>query len=134
MLFQSLSVTLSVWMSTTSQTVSVTDSAGNVYADAVAQAQSTDGHQIHLFYAKNVKWSQGAAVSHHRTQPQLIEPVPGHCEANQALAMRSHEINRLGRDHLGGHRQVAFILAMLIVDNDDHASFPNIAITDWASG
>jgi len=43
-----------VRMSTTSQTVAVTDSAGNVYRDAVAQAQSADGHQLHLFYAANV--------------------------------------------------------------------------------
>jgi len=43
-----------VRMSTTSQTVSVTDSAGNVYRDAVAQAQTADGHQIHIFYAANV--------------------------------------------------------------------------------
>lgn len=41
-------------MSTTSQTVAVTDSAGNVYREAVAQAQSADGHQLHLFYAANV--------------------------------------------------------------------------------
>jgi hypothetical protein len=41
-------------MSTTSQTVSVTDSAGNVYIDAVAQTQTSDGHQLHLFYAKNI--------------------------------------------------------------------------------
>jgi hypothetical protein len=43
-----------VRMSTTSQTVSVTDSAGNVYIAAVAQAQTSDGHQLHLFYAKNI--------------------------------------------------------------------------------
>ena len=41
-------------MSTTSQTVTVTDSAGNIYTDAVAQSQSTDGHQVHVFYARNV--------------------------------------------------------------------------------
>jgi subtilisin family serine protease len=43
-----------VRMSTTSQTVTVTDSAGNVYAQAVAQTQTSDGHQLHLFYAKNI--------------------------------------------------------------------------------
>src|ERR1051326_7831993 len=43
-----------VRMSTTSQTVTVTDSAGNVYADAVSQGQTADGHQVHLFYAKNI--------------------------------------------------------------------------------
>ena len=43
-----------VRMSTASQTVTVSDTAGNTYADAVAQAQTTDGHQIHIFYAKNI--------------------------------------------------------------------------------
>jgi subtilisin family serine protease len=44
-----------VRMSTTSQTVSVTDSAGNAYADAVSQAQAADGSQTHIFYATNIK-------------------------------------------------------------------------------
>ena len=43
-----------VRMSTTSQTVTVTDTAGNVYTDAVSQKQTADGHQIHIFYAKNI--------------------------------------------------------------------------------
>src|SRR5205807_4062956 len=47
-------VIAAVRMSTTSQTVTVTDSAGNFYADAVAQSQTADGHQIHIFYAANI--------------------------------------------------------------------------------
>src|SRR4029077_13130018 len=43
-----------VRMSAASQTVTVSDTAGNTYADAVAQTQTTDGHQIHIFYAKNI--------------------------------------------------------------------------------
>jgi hypothetical protein len=42
-------------MSTTTQTVTVTDTAGNTYADAVHQSQDADGSQLHLFYAKNVR-------------------------------------------------------------------------------
>ena len=44
-----------VRMSSTSQTVTITDSAGNSYVDAVSQAQTSDGHQVHIFYAKNIK-------------------------------------------------------------------------------
>jgi thermitase len=44
-----------VRMSTTTQTVTVKDSLGNTYADAVSQTQTTDGSQIHLFYAKSIK-------------------------------------------------------------------------------
>ncbi len=44
-----------VRMSTTTQTVIVSDSMGNVYTEAVAQAsQTADGHQVHIFYAKNI--------------------------------------------------------------------------------
>jgi hypothetical protein len=43
-----------VRMSTTSQTVQVTDTAGNVYTDAVSQVQTADGHQVHVFHAKNI--------------------------------------------------------------------------------
>jgi hypothetical protein len=44
-----------VRMSTTTQTVSVGDTAGNVYADAVNQAQTVDGHETHIFYASKIK-------------------------------------------------------------------------------
>jgi hypothetical protein len=43
-----------VRMSTTAQTVKITDSLGNVYTEAVSQLQNADGHQIHIFYAKNI--------------------------------------------------------------------------------
>jgi hypothetical protein len=43
-----------VRMSTSSQTVALSDKTGNIYVDAVAQTQTTDGHQIHIFYAKNI--------------------------------------------------------------------------------
>ncbi|HEY3356767.1 MAG TPA: putative Ig domain-containing protein, partial [Polyangia bacterium] len=40
--------------STTTQTVTVTDSRGNAYAEAVGQTQTTDGHQLHIYYARNI--------------------------------------------------------------------------------
>jgi hypothetical protein len=43
-----------VRMSTTTQTVTLTDSAGNSYINAISQTQTTDGHQIYIFYAKNI--------------------------------------------------------------------------------
>jgi hypothetical protein len=44
-----------VRMSTTSQTVTVTDTSGNTYIDAVSQAQTADGSQVHIFYASKIK-------------------------------------------------------------------------------
>jgi hypothetical protein len=43
-----------VRMSSTGQSVAVTDSVGNAYTSAVSQAQSSDGHQVHIFYASNL--------------------------------------------------------------------------------
>jgi subtilisin family serine protease len=43
-----------VRMSSSSQTVTISDSAGNGYVDAVSQVQTSDGHQVHIFYAKNI--------------------------------------------------------------------------------
>jgi hypothetical protein len=44
-----------VRMSMTSQTVMLTDTAGNTFADAVAQTQTADGSQVHIFYASRIK-------------------------------------------------------------------------------
>jgi hypothetical protein len=41
-------------MSSTTQTVSISDTNGNSYAEAAAQTQTADGHQTRLFYAKNI--------------------------------------------------------------------------------
>ena len=35
--------------------------------------------------------------------------------------LRDHEVDRLGRDLLGGDDQVALVLAVLVIDQDDHA-------------
>jgi hypothetical protein len=43
-----------VRMSTSTQTVTVKDSAGNAYLKAVSQAQTADGHQVYILYAENI--------------------------------------------------------------------------------
>ena len=37
-----------------------------------------------------------------------------------------HEVDGFGRDLLGGHGEVAFVLAVLVVDDDDHAAGANL--------
>ena len=56
----------------------------------------------------------------HQRNLELVEPLAGHRQADQAAAVRRHEVDRLGRHLLGGDRQVAFVLAILVVDDDDH--------------
>ena len=41
--------------STTTQTITLSDSAGNTYSKAVGTGQTTDGHQVAIFYAPNIK-------------------------------------------------------------------------------
>jgi hypothetical protein len=53
-----------VRMSTTSETVTVSDSAGNVYKDAISQVQTVDGHQVHVFYAKNAAGISNSVTAH----------------------------------------------------------------------
>jgi Putative Ig domain len=63
-----------VRMSTTYETVTVTDSARNTYVEAAAQTQNSDSSQIHLFYAKNVKAGSNtvtATFSSTNTHPWL---------------------------------------------------------------
>ena len=52
-----------VRMSTTSQTVVVADTAGNKYATAVSEVQTSDGHQIYIFYASNVRGGMNTVTS-----------------------------------------------------------------------
>ncbi len=52
-----------VRMSSTTQTVTLTDSAGNTYVEAARQMQTSDGHQTHLFYAKNIKGSANTVTA-----------------------------------------------------------------------
>ena len=43
-------------------------------------------------------------------------------EADEAAAVGGHEVDVLGRDGLGRHAEVALVLAVLVVDEDDHAA------------
>ena len=47
-----------------------------------------------------------------------------HGDADQAAAVAGHEVDGVGVDELGGQRQVALVLAVLVVDDDDEAPAP----------
>src|SRR5688572_8783981 len=51
---------------------------------------------------------------------QLVEPLAGHRQTDLATPVPRHEVDRLGSDLLRRDRQVPFILAVLIVNDDDH--------------
>ena len=63
-----------------------------------------------------------AAVVAHQGQLELLEPFAFHRDAHDPGAVADHEREGLGRGALGGHDQVALVLAILVVDDDDHAA------------
>ena len=52
----------------------------------------------------------------------MVQPLLGHGETDQPASMLGHEVDGLGRDLLGGHGQIAFVLAVFVVDDNDHAA------------
>ena len=58
----------------------------------------------------------------HRRQVQALAALARQRQADQAAGVARHEVDRLGRDVVGGEDQVAFVLAVLLVDQDDHAA------------
>ena len=65
-------------------------------------------------------WKRAWLLRDHRAQVELVAALRREREADQAAAVGGHEVDRLGRDELGGHREVALVLAVLVVADDDH--------------
>ena len=55
-------------------------------------------------------------------RPELVALLLGEREADEPAAVRGHEVDVLGRDALGGDAEVALVLAILVVHEDDHAT------------
>ena len=62
----------------------------------------------------------------HRSQPQIVGPFFGQGQADQSAAELRHEVDGFGRDELGGQGQIAFVLTIFVVHNNDHASGTNL--------
>ena len=63
-----------------------------------------------------------AVARHHGRQAQALAALAGERQADQAAAEARHEVDGFGRDVVGGQHQVAFVLAVFLVDQDDHAA------------
>src|SRR5208282_1209891 len=58
----------------------------------------------------------------HGTQVEVVEPFFGHGQADEAASMLGHEVDGFGSNLLGGEGEVAFILAILVVNHYNHSS------------
>ena len=59
----------------------------------------------------------------------MIETFFGHREANQSTSALGHEVDGFGSDFLRGQSEVAFVLAILVVHDHNHA-----AVADFLDG
>ena len=64
----------------------------------------------------------GGVVGGLRRQVELVGLLRRDGEADQPAALLEHEVDRLRRDLLGRERQVALVLALGVVHEDDHPS------------
>ncbi len=72
----------------------------------------------------------------HGTQAQVITALLGQREADESAAVAGHKVDGLGRNFFRGHGEVAFVLAVLVIDDDDHTSGAHLFqrsgnITEW---
>ena len=62
----------------------------------------------------------------HLAQAELVAALLGQAEADQAARVRGHEVDRLGRRELGGDDEVALVLAVGVVDDDDELAVADV--------
>ena len=62
----------------------------------------------------------------HQRQAQLLTAFAGEREADEASPVSRHEIDRLGCRHLRGDDEIAFVLAILVVDENEHAAIARL--------
>ena len=53
---------------------------------------------------------------------KLVATFRRKSQADQAASVQRHEVDGFGRDELRGHGKVAFVLAILVVDDHQHAA------------
>ena len=58
----------------------------------------------------------------HQRQMQGVATLRRQRQADQAAPMHGHEVDRLGRDELGGQGQVALVFAVFVVHHHQHAA------------
>ena len=67
-----------------------------------------------------------SVIGHLRAQMKFVATFLGQRQTNEAAGMARHEVDGLRRNFLGRANDVAFVLAVFIIDDDNHAPIPNI--------
>ena len=66
------------------------------------------------------------SVADHERQPELLAAFTSDGQADEAAPVRRHVVDVFGADFFGGHDQVTFVLAIFIIDHDDHLAGRNV--------
>ena len=79
-------------------------------------------------------FAEGGAVNAcvdggHQGEIELLAALLGERQTDQAATELGHEINGFGGDFLGGHGEVAFVFAVFVIHQDNHA-----ALADFFDG
>ncbi len=61
-------------------------------------------------------------VTPSRASIETVKALLRHREADQAARVAGHEVDRVGRGELRGDHEVALVLPVLVVDQDEHAA------------
>src|SRR4030095_6474837 len=65
-------------------------------------------------------------VGNHQGNVKIVKALACHRETDQSAAMRGHEINRVRRDFVRRNHEIAFVLAVLVIHNDDEPAVLNV--------
>jgi hypothetical protein len=61
----------------------------------------------------------------HQGQIEVLHPLGGERDTDEAGRVGEEERDLLGGDRIGGHDQVAFVLAILVVHDHDDLAAPD---------
>ena len=89
-----------------------------------ADAGGNPARRVHAHL--EIGFERLAVLRHHPLDAQLLQPVGRGGHADQATAVLGHEIDCLGCGVFSGHDQIAFILAVGVIDDDDQLAFTQV--------
>jgi hypothetical protein len=59
-------------------------------------------------------------LGRHQVEAELLAALVGQCETDQAPAVGRHEVDGFGGRELRGEREIALVLAVLVIADDHH--------------
>ncbi len=85
------------------------------------------GHLVARFDGDAERGAIGSRVPlHHERNLQFVQTLSRHRQTNKPATVPGHEVDGLGGHLFRGHGQVAFVLPVLVVDDDHHAPAANV--------